>query len=604
MSQPVLRDVCLEEGSVLNLIREYFEVGGHAECLLALEHSCNGVTPQPNLPLELTVLREIILAGQWEHLMKYLERFKDAEGSEEGLKRCRYLAHRQKYLEILHHVESDIQDKLRLGFSSYCEHGKLLGTEEAVKIRNIMEAELEALESLCPSPEEYQSLRSLLSMPSISSSKEFCNWRLHSGRVDTLYEIQDWITKTLYLNVRFPLKECKEDGGVRKSCSLLRLLAKGILYEQCERLCRARCGDPPAADEDLSILDLKGWIQHQPDSSFQLQPSQLNLLVTPWTRPTPSLVVKSVDMGVMKKDKRSSVLLEPSNPAAKSVSAFHNLTASTHISSNPGRCPTSNDRVDQPATTKASSANSANSSQVASESQGGHGTSATRSHGGVVEDGQVNMAEARSKSPSKSSSSSGPASRLPSGNTDPGQSKVVLPPLVPAIPAASEPTNASAQPSLSNVILPSKQPSEMGGALAKDTKKSPHPCARSELENTEPDCPPQPPNDNIEASVLFTSTTPLRKTGRGSSTPKNPKASRASLKTSPPSSPIAALLAPNSPNGFISSAAGQKENGVGSEEMVVKKRIDFTGAQEKQKWPVVSLLNTVTDAQVWIMISS
>lgn len=32
--------------------------------------------------------------------------------------------------------------------------------------------------------------------------------------------------------------------------------------------------------------------------------------------------------------------------------------------------------------------------------------------------------------------------------------------------------------------------------------------------------------------------------------------------------------------------------------MAAKKRINFEGVQEKQKWPVASLLNSVTDAQV------
>ncbi len=602
MSLPVLRDVCLEEGSVLNLIREYFELGGHAECLLALEHSCSGVTPQPPLPMELAVLREIVLAGKWDHVMKYLDRFKEAEeGSEEGLKRCKYLAHRQKYLEILHHVESDIQDKLRLGFGSHCKNGKLLDAGEADKIRSVMEAELKALEPLCPCPEDYQSLQALLSMPSISSSKNFASWQLHSGRLEALYEIQEWITKTLYLNVKFSLQEAKSAGckeGVARSCSLMRLLAKGLLYEQCERLCRARCGGELTTGDQGTLLDLRGWLQHQPDSSFQLPPSQLSLVITPWSRPSSSLMTMSVDMGVVKREQLS--LMESTYPATKSVSSFHPLATSSTINQSAtdfhSIAETNSKSISAPhqtdnnvAMVAATSANKektgVKSSHLAGAGQQQRPCAGRReSHG---EEDLAAMAEARSPSP-----------RPSSGEPNQPEKPLKVPPLLPAIPAVSNSTSVTAKPSQSNGLLPSKQLQNIGDALAKDVKKSLRLHTPPDTDKIEPDGPPSPvAGDEGEVAVFFTSTTPLRKTGRGSSTPKNPKASRASLKSSPPSSPIVPVHAPNSPGPDDENTNGVV-NGIGPVEQGARRRIDFT-SQEQRRWPVATLLSTVKDAQVY-----
>ena len=295
MSSP--REVGLEESSILKLIRDYFEKAGHAECQLAIENLCKAPGFQQGLPLELSALREMILGGSWDQVSLYLDKFDHVE-DEEGLRRCKYLAHKQKYLEILHHVETDIQGRIRLGFSYY-ENGELLGTTESQKVRQVVEAQLAALKPLCPSAEVHSALRALLSLPAVSASRDFSCWQLHSGRLDTMHEILHWVSKTLHLDLTLSskLKQLDtEDRGGKGVCMLLRLLARGLLYEQCERLCRRRCGEEETAP---TMLDLRNWIQQQPDSSFQLPPSILSLRISPWNRFDPPCLqtTKSLDSG-------------------------------------------------------------------------------------------------------------------------------------------------------------------------------------------------------------------------------------------------------------------------------------------------------------------
>ena len=515
-----MREACLEEGSILNLIRDYFEVAGHAECLISLEgyfHHGGG----HSLPLELAALREMSLAGKWDQVIKYLDAFNDAE-DKEGLKKSRYAAHKQKYLEILYHVETDIRSKLRLGFNYY-ENGELLSPHESEKVRHLLETQLEVLESLSPSHEEYQILKTLLSLPSIAHSKDFSTWNLQSGRLDTLYRIGEWVTKILFLPVRFPLQQMK-DGSLSHS-PLLRLVAKGLLYEQCERLCKTRCGEREM-EGATNMLDLGGWIQQQPDSSFQLSPTEISLTVIPWenklisSKPHVSL---SVDMEQGIKDKEEEVmlpngtsehqecLLSTVNP--QQLSFQDNKATITTIPPADGNIkPTLHNNEVSP------------SMDLGKEEE-------LTTNGDVQKPQNIGYKTVIENKSSQSTSKSPPALEVLSSSTD-------------------------------------------------------HSKGRKEIKGSVADEAITPPLHPVSEVSFLPSTTPLFKTGRDSSTPKNIKSSIASLKTSPPPSPIAPANLSPQPKAQVSLEG-------------LKKRIDFS---EYQKWPKVSLLSTLSDSQVRIVI--
>lgn len=566
MSLPV-REVGLEEGSILNLIGDYFEVAGHAECLLAVEHLCSsGSSDQDALPLELAVLREIVLAGRWDQLAKYLDRFASAE-DQEGLKRCMYLAHKQKYLEILQHVESDIQARIRLGFS-YCENGELLSVGEAEKVRHVVEAQLATLEPFCPSRDDYNSLKMLLSLPSISSSKEFSSWQVHSGRLATMQDIQEWVSNALYLNVKLLSRKASIQAGSQEatsSCTLLRLLAKGLLYEQCERLCRARCGEADSQQLISNMLDLRGWIQQQPDSSFQLPPAELCLMVSPWVRPgPPSLQTsQSVDMGAGNRD--SGMELRHDAASAKSVSCIlplHNSkvpsaedTLPPVINNQPNSGP--EEDTSHPATNTPPAGDNAVDSRQEEHVADLHGAEEDKE---LVENRKIMMKDMTNQT----------TQLQPVVSRQHNKLEVSAPP-VPAVSAIPDTTSPNAR--VASHVPGQSSVQEGHGTRARESRGA-----------MQDHTPPSYSEPDIGLHLAPTkgflpSTTPLHKAGRGSSTPKNVKVFRASLKTSPPSSPIMSNLQ--------SIAASAKVDRQGA-----RKRIDFHSG------PTVTLLSTITDSQV------
>lgn len=563
MSLPV-REVGLEEGSILNLLGDYFEVAGHAECLLAVEHLCSsGSSAHDSLPLELAVLREIVLAGRWDQLAKYLDRFSGAE-DQEGLKRCTYLAHKQKFLEILQHVESDIQARIRLGFS-YCENGELLSVGEADKVRHVVEAQLAILKPFCPSRDDYNSLKMLLSLPSISSSKEFSSWQLHSGRLATMREIQAWVSDALYLNVKLRSRRAGGQAGSQEatsSCTLLRLLAKGLLYEQCERLCRARCGEADTQQQVSNMLDLRGWIQQQPDSSFQLPPAELSLMVSPWVGPGPPglQTSQSVDMGAWNRD--GGMELRHSTVSAKSVSSILPLHNSKVTSAKDSKDTSLPSIVNHPASvSKPPRGNNA----VDSGPEEGTNQPATNTSNPPDSDNPVSGTSGLEEDVAE-----GKAVGMMKDTTN--QTKLVVTSKQHDKPEVSAPPILAA-----SAIHDTTAPNIPGKLSVQETQ------ARGQ-DHTPPNHHNASEPDGGLPATFLPSTTPLHKAGRGSSTPKNIKASSASLKTSPPSSPIVSNL--------VQSTAASVHAGAKVERQGARKRIDFYSG------PTVTLLSTVTDSQV------
>lgn len=505
---------------------------------MSLEGYCKA--PEQPLPRELAVLREMALEGKWNQVIEYLNAFKDIE-DQEGLKRCQYLAHKQKFLEILHHVETDIRSKLRLGFHLY-ENGELLCPSEAEKIREVIEAQLTALQPLAPSPEEYLALKHLCSLPSISSSKEFSTWQLHSGRLSVLYAIGQWVSGALYLNVHFPAQQTRGKAeGWERSCSLLRLLAKGLLYEQCERLCRTRSGERKL-EQGSNILDVGGWIEQQPDSSFQLPPSEICLVVNPWKKPerSESDVSLSVDMGIANRGRHLQI--HHNTTASKSVSVFQHL-------------PSNKDTNTSAEETADGSGRDPKAECVLNMAPDETAISFRPSNCKPVEDTRSDQTAAPK-----------PIIKIPVSNTvqSTGQNGVML---------NTEDPLPLVQPAKAITALPSRTfgSIQQGEGEEKEREEEkgvqlspPAPAYRS---------PPQhrqfrEPLAGPEAASF--TTTPVTKRARDSSTPKNIQASRASLKNSPPSSPIPLNL--------------NKQRGKKSREV--------------QKWPKATLLSSLSDPQV------
>ena len=246
--------VLVNERDILLLLRNFLEENGQYECLIPFERS-TGVYP-PSLPVELVSLREIILWGNLDELQKHIfEPFRDL-GEEGELRKCKYAIAKQRYLEALVEVNPDKADMLK---------------------RHLSE-----VDELCPSPNEFQVLMSLLTLPSFADSPEYKSWTVQKGRLECFHTLATWISKVLGANAKLtpPISLQSPEQRLSKS-RLVQLITKGLLYERCEDMCaHPHSGHARGQLNDGSkVLDLYNWIKHQPDSAFQLSPSMLQLQI-------------------------------------------------------------------------------------------------------------------------------------------------------------------------------------------------------------------------------------------------------------------------------------------------------------------------------------
>ena len=240
--------VAVSEKDIIQLLRDFLEETGRIDCLVAFEKH-TGSHPT-NLPQELAALREIVLSGRLDELQKHLfELFREL-GDEDERQRCRYAVVKQQYLELLLEVSEDTAESLKqLVFQ---------------------------MESLCPSKEELKILLSLLTLPSFDHVPEYKGWTVLKGRMECFNLIASWMNKLLGTNTHLPPSSSPIHNLPKTR--LVQLLAKGLLYEQCEAVCASS-----QAKENRGtgkVLDLYNWIKHQPDSAFQLSPASVQVVVT------------------------------------------------------------------------------------------------------------------------------------------------------------------------------------------------------------------------------------------------------------------------------------------------------------------------------------
>ncbi len=262
--------VVLNEKEVLQLLRDFLEENGQYECLVAFERS-TGLYP-PSLSAELVSLREVILWGNLDELQKRIFEPLQNMGEESELRKCKYVIAKQRYLETLLEINSDKADLLK--------------------------QQLAEVEELCPSPEEFRVLFSLLTLPSLSASPEYKHWTIQKGRLQCFHQLAGWISKVLGMRAHLIPPESSSHPSEQRlpKTRLVQLLAKGLLYERCEGICAHpttsadETTQGSASDDDdgpggggrsssTKLLDLYNWIKHQPDSAFQLSPSTLQLQV-------------------------------------------------------------------------------------------------------------------------------------------------------------------------------------------------------------------------------------------------------------------------------------------------------------------------------------
>lgn len=286
--------VTVDEKQVLHAIHDYLQKTGRTECAIALEKSSDYLSETINvaLPDQLAVLRTLCLSGEWNDTTEYLQTFEEVE-DKDGFRQCQCELLEQQYLEVL----SCRLDSERAQFEASSKLAvEKQNTPEKVR-QNILLSLLSELKKVCATDEHYTALLSLAELPTLEDSPRYSTWAVYPGRLNCFHKVATWLSKTLCLDLDceslFPLVKSDTTPTSGATTRLVQLLAKGLLYEKCETTCMNRCGEDNN-ESNLEIFDLCGWMQHQPDSAYQLSPSRFNLVVLPHSVPSAGKTVQKL----------------------------------------------------------------------------------------------------------------------------------------------------------------------------------------------------------------------------------------------------------------------------------------------------------------------
>ncbi|KAE8294060.1 WD repeat-containing protein 47 Neuronal enriched MAP-interacting protein [Larimichthys crocea] len=270
--------ISIKEAEVIKVMLDFLNSRKLHISMLALEKESgviNGLYSD-----DMLFLRQLILDGQWEEVMQFIQPLEGMEKFDK--KRFRYIILKQKFLEALcvNNAMSAAEDPQNLE----------LTMQEAVKC-------LHNLEGFCPTKEDYSKLCLLLTLPRLTHHAEFKDWNPSTARVHCFEEACTMVAEFI------PADRKLSEAGFRASGNrLFQLLIKGILYECCVEFCQSKatgeeitegevllgvdllCGN--GCDElDLSLLS---WLQNLSSGAFScaFEQKTLNIHVDRLVKPS------------------------------------------------------------------------------------------------------------------------------------------------------------------------------------------------------------------------------------------------------------------------------------------------------------------------------
>ena len=260
--------VILNEQKVIGLLRQFIK---EAE-LEASSKLADNEQDLPQIPKVLTSLHNEIAAGNWS---KALQLVNSLAVSSSDLASMKYSICKQRYLESINIL---FTNKIQLDGKS-----KTLGKDKLVKHVNpeqlkLVAIHLKSLEELC-SQEDYFKLSFLISCPDLKTHPSYSNWDVQSGRSQTASSVCQQAMKLKYpalLN-----NHCLPGSRSKTSNRLLQLVARGILYEKCEKLLlQHQMGSNKEYNCEFGkILDLHSWLGQLPDEVFRIPMHKLSLCI-------------------------------------------------------------------------------------------------------------------------------------------------------------------------------------------------------------------------------------------------------------------------------------------------------------------------------------
>ena len=130
---------------------------------------------------------------------------------------------------------------------------------------------LKKLVTLSPSQDKYKSLHYLLSLPSLSSHPDYKDWKPDTSRQTLFNKLAAYMYKNIFPSTHQP------STNDSLQSRLIQLVARGLLYEQCESMCIRRYKLEQLPNHH--VLDLLSWLTELPHT--HTPPLSIPVLVVP-----------------------------------------------------------------------------------------------------------------------------------------------------------------------------------------------------------------------------------------------------------------------------------------------------------------------------------
>ena len=202
----------LNRRGLIKLLRDLL---GHAQLtqsMIALEREAG--LPPDEYPAELLFFRDLILEGEWSEVVNLVQLLPHSESYSDVM----YAIERQRFLELLH---------------TQGQPSPPPAAPYPAPRRGEIQEHLQRLERLCPDRTEFATLSCLITLPNLTDHPVFSDWEVKASRHQLFQCVGRKMAEAIYHSAAdriFPLSS----SGDLASDRLVQLLAKGLLYEQCQ----------------------------------------------------------------------------------------------------------------------------------------------------------------------------------------------------------------------------------------------------------------------------------------------------------------------------------------------------------------------------------
>lgn len=229
--------------SLLTCSWYYYLLSPQTSPIIVYDKDINMLLGNSDTTVEHATLSRLVRDRDWSGIERLLEPM----NTRDGYQHCLYLVYRQAYLCLLSTAGSSNDKDLMLV--------------------------LQKLRALSPSKEEFTSLCSLLTTPSLASRDQ----DTPSSRQHLLYQLLAFVHKNLHPNVAPPT------STAHTRSRLVDLVVRGMLYEQCETLCRDRYSLPHPRSDQREIINIVTLLQSIPDTALTTPPAIQPLMISTGT---------------------------------------------------------------------------------------------------------------------------------------------------------------------------------------------------------------------------------------------------------------------------------------------------------------------------------